>query len=40
MRNEIERIGMEAVTAKYADLSRMKVYSGGGRQDVILEPKE
>jgi hypothetical protein len=40
MRSEIERIGIDAVTEKYADLSRMKVYSGGGRQDVILEPKD
>jgi hypothetical protein len=40
IRKEIERIGIDAVTAKYADLSRMKVYTGGGRQDVSLEEKE
>lgn len=40
MRNEIERIGLDAVTAKYADLKRMKVYSGGGRNEVSLEPKD
>jgi hypothetical protein len=40
IRSEIERIGLDAVTEKYADLSRMKVYSGGGRQDVDLNPKD
>jgi hypothetical protein len=40
IRNEIERIGLDAVTEKYADLSRMKVYSGGGRNEVNLELKE
>jgi hypothetical protein len=40
IRSEIERIGLDTVTEKYADLSRMKVYSGGGRQDVDLNPKD
>ena len=40
IRSEIERIGLDAVTAKYADLNRMKVYSGGGRNEVNLEPKD
>lgn len=40
IRNEIERIGLDAVTEKYADLSRMKVYSGGGRNEVKLELKD
>ena len=40
IRSEIERIGIDAVTEKYADLSRMKVYSGGGRNEVKLELKD
>jgi hypothetical protein len=40
IRSEIERIGLDAVTAKYADLNRMKVYSGGGRNEVALGDKE
>lgn len=40
LREETARIGLQAVTEKYADLKKMTTYSGGGRLDVQLEVKD
>jgi hypothetical protein len=36
LRDEINRVGIDAVTAKYGDMSKMSVYEGGGRTGVEL----
>lgn len=40
MREHIDKHGIDATTEKYADLKKMTTYSGGGRLDVQLEPKD
>ena len=36
IKDEIQRIGIDAVTAKYGDMKKMSVYEGGGRTGVEL----
>jgi hypothetical protein len=36
LRDEIKKIGIDATTAKYGDMSKMSVYEGGGRTGVEL----
>jgi hypothetical protein len=36
LKDEIQRIGIDAVTAKYGDMKKMSVYEGGGRTGVEL----